>query len=229
MTLTAKQKREAREDQLRQEGAAEARREMAAANPPAAGAPNSEAIQRINLEAFQNPGGVASSTGSIAAPQSAGAKVTVGCKLGIAWYDIQLCRIDEKFEQNLQGGRTVKEATRIGNVVRIRGTAYPRGTPPAGFYPPPEMVNGAALTRGVDKEWFDTWLKQHERDPIVINKMIFAAETDDAVRGISAEVAKILSGLEPVNPSGDARGPKSTRKGTGDLPEVSEVQSGQRH
>jgi hypothetical protein len=222
MALTAKQKREARDNRLREEGAAAVRATTGA--PPA---PNAD-IQKLNEKAFENPGAVASSTGRIATPQSAGAKVTVACKLGVAFYDIQLCEIVDKFEQNMQGGRMVKEANRVGNVVRLRGTAYPRGTPPKGFYAPPEIMNGAALTRGVDKEWFDAWIKQHARDPIVMNKMIFAAETDDALRGESAELSKFLSGLEPVNPGKDARIPKSSRIGTGELPEVSEIEAGQK-
>jgi hypothetical protein len=204
MALTAKQKREAREQSLRDEGAA-------------------AAIANLNKESTIHPDKVASSTGQVAKPQSAGAKVIVACKLGVAYYDIQLCRIDEKFEQNMQGGRTVKEATRIGSVVRLRGTAYPRGTPPAGFPDRPEIVNGAALTRGIDKEWFDVWMEQHKLDPLVMNKMIFAAETDDAIRGESAELSKFLSGLEPVNPKGDPRIPKSSRPS-----EITDIEAGQR-
>jgi hypothetical protein len=228
MTLTAKQKREAREQALREEGAALARQEMRLGPNASIRSGDSEQIQQLNLAAFQNPGAAPAANGPIAKPQSSGAKVTVACKLGVAHYDIQHTRMDQKFEQNLQGGRMVTEGSRDGEVVRLRGTSYPRGTPPKGFPPPPEMMNGAALTRGVDKDWFDEWLRQHRRDPIVINKMIFAAETDDALRGESAELSKFLSGLDPVNPGDDSRIPKSTRIGTGKLPEVGEIESGQK-
>lgn len=213
MALTAKQKREKRDAELRAEGAEAARAELAAANPNAdlTGGVSKE-VADLNVRSATRPDQVADAHGSIARPQSAGAKVTVACKLGVAYFDIQHTKIVEKFEQNMQGGRNVREAERVGNVVRLRGTAYPRGTPPKGFPPPPEMMNGAALTRGVDKDWFDEWLLQNKLNPVVQNKMVFAAETDDALRGESAELSKFLSGLEPIDPtSKDPRIPNSTR------------------
>jgi hypothetical protein len=218
-TLTAKQKRQEREDRLRAEGAAQARAEMAAAAPRETGGPTSEQLQELNLKAFANPGAVPNAEAPIARPQSSGAKVVVACKLGIAYYDIQLCRIEDKFEQNLQGGRMVKEATRIGEVVRLRGTAYPRGTPPAGFPDRPQMVGGAALNFGIDKEWFDEWLKQNHLNPIVRNKLIFAHETVDAVVGQARDLAAVQSGLEPIDPSSkkDRRIPRSTRDEVDDV------------
>lgn len=217
MALTAKQKQEAREQALREEGAAAERAKQPNADITG---PVSETIADLNLRSAIRPDAVADAHGQIARPQSAGAKVTVACKLGVAYYDIQHTKIVDKFEQNMQGGRTVREAERTGQVVRLRGTAYPRGTPPAGFPAAPEIMNGAALTRGVDKDWFDAWLEQHKLDPIVVNKMVFAAETDDALRGESAELSKFLSGLEPVNPKGDPRIPKSARS------EVTDIQPG---
>lgn len=222
--MTIKQRREEREQALRDEGAASARVEMgtAAATPPVP----SEKIQQINEAAFKDPGAVQSAHGDFKMPTSSGQTVVVACKLGIAWYEIQLNQIVPKFEQNMQGGRTVNEAIRVGPVVRLRGTAYPRGTPPDGFPPPPIVVGGAALNYGVDKEWFDEWLKQHRQDPLVMNKLIFAHQSDDVVRGAAKDMASLQSGLEPVNPKGDERIPKSTRRGTGAMPEVSEIEPG---
>lgn len=208
MALTAKQKRDERDAKIREEGAAAER----------AKAPNadiiggvSQQVADLNLKSATRPHQVADAHGSIARPQSAGAKVTVACKLGVAYFDIQQTKIVEKFEQNMQGGKTIREAERVGQVVRLRGTAYPRGTPPAGYPLPPEMAHGAALNRGIDKDWFDAWLEQNKLNPVVMNKMVFAAETDDAIRSEAAELSKFLSGLEPVSPKGDHRIPKSTR------------------
>lgn len=219
MTLTAKQKREAREQQLRDEGAAAER----------AKAPNADitggvtkTIADLNVQSATRPDLVPDAHGELARPQSAGAKVTVACKVGVAYLSIQHTKIVEKFEQNMQGGRTIREAERVGQVVRLRGTAYPRGTPPKGFPEKPEMFNGAALTRGVDKDWFDEWMKQNHLNPLVLNKMVFAAETDDALRGESAELSKFLSGLEPVDPGNDVRIPKPSRS------EVEDVAPGER-
>lgn len=201
---TAKEKRDARDARLRDEGAR-------------------TAVERLNLAATIHPDQVPSSTGEVAKPQSAGDKVVVGCKLGVALYDIQLMRMDTKFEQNMQGGREVSEATRVGNVVRLRGTAYPRGTPPEGFPPPPLIVEGAALNFGIDRHFMEKWIELNKLNPVVMNKMVFICPNIDAAQGFAKETAKLQSGLEPINPKGDARIPRSTRKD-----EVMELEPGQR-
>lgn len=176
--------------------------------------------QLLNHQAIIRPDAVKDAHGEIAKPQSAGAKVIVALKLGIAYFDIQLCSIVDKFEQNMQGGRTVKEATRIGQVVRLRGTAYPRGTPPEGFPDRPEIIAGAALNYGIDKDWFTEWMHQNRLNPIVVNKMIFGHETIAGVHAMAKELAGQLSGLDPVNPKnlkGDPRMPRTTRQDVSDV------------
>mgnify|MGYP001217488205 CR=1 FL=1 len=170
-------------------------------------------VEQINQAAITHPDQVPSAHGEIERPARSGATVTVACKLGIAYLDLQLCKIEDKFEQNMQGGRTVKEAIRTGHVVRIRGTSYPRGTVPDGFPERPEIVAGAALNRNIDKDWWDEWVRQNRLNPIVVNKMVFAYESDDTVRGVAKELGEIKSGLDPINPrdTKDPRTPKSTR------------------
>lgn len=175
------------------------------------------AIAETNKQAIIHPDKVADAHGEIARPSSAGAKVIVACKLGVAYFSIQLCKMETKFEQNMQGGREVKESTRIGEVVRLRGTAYPRGTPPEGFPERPEIVAGAALNYGIDRDWFNEWLKQNHLNPLVMNKMIFAHEKLDGVRGIAKETAGVQSGLEPISPKKDPRITRSTRSEVSDI------------
>lgn len=195
---TAKEKRLAREQSLRDEGA-------------------KTALAQLNTKSAMDAAKVPDAHGAILQPQSAGAKVVVACKLGVPYFDIQHCRIEDKFEQNMQGGRTIKEAARSGAVVRLRGTSYPRGTPPAGFPERPEIVSGAALTYGVDQEWFDEWLRQNKFNPLVVNRMIFAHQTADGVRGEAKDLSAFLSGLEPVSPGKDRRIPRSTREEVSDV------------
>jgi hypothetical protein len=199
MVPTAKQKREAREQALRDEGAAQVRREMAAANPGLA------TIHETNAAAMNDPGSVGSATGEIAKPAAAGAKVIVACKIGVPYIDLQLCEMVEVYEETQTGPRRKMQARRTGNVVRIRGTAYPRGSKPSNFPEPPVMADGAALNFGIDKAWFDTWLEQNRRSGFVTNNLIFAHEKEDMVRGQAREQASVLSGLEPINPKGDPR------------------------
>lgn len=164
------------------------------------------------------------SEGNEVAPRRAGAKVTVACKIGVAWLEMQL-QEKRRINENTQTG--VKEVdiwVKTGNVIRVRGTAYPRGTPPTGFAPPPEMFLGAALTRNIDKDFWDAWVEQNKRNPIVVNRMIFAYEDIEDVRAMSRETESMLSGLEPLNPvtSQDARIPKPTNKS------VSRLEKGER-
>lgn len=219
MAMSAKQKREAREAQLREEGAAAERAKIAGKAPP----PTSEQIQATNTAATLRPDLVRAAHGEDLKPQYAGAKVIVGCKLGVSWFSLQLMKMEKKFEQNMQGGRDVTEATRVGPVVRIRGTAYPRGTPPKGFPPAPLIIEGAAMNPGIDRDFMVEWMKQNEKNPVVINKMVFIAGTDDEARGIAKDVSGIVSGLDPLDPAGkDKRITKSTR------PEVSDVEPGKK-
>lgn len=194
--MTAKEKREARA----------ARRENATNQARDAGAPTSAEV--LNASAVIHPDKVASAAGEIAKPASAGAKVVVACKIGVAYIDLQLSKLEEVQENTQTGPRTVRQARRVGQVVRIRGTAYPRGTPPEGFPEKPKIVDGAALTYGVDKDFWDEWAKQNELNPIVKNRMIFAG-AEDQVAGIAREVKDVVSGFDPVDPRGDARMPKS--------------------
>jgi len=141
----------------------------------------------------------------------------VACKLGVPYYKIQHTPLVEKQQMGNQGMRTVMEAEPTGPVVILRGTARPRGALPEGFPDAPLIVDGAALNFGIDADWFDEWLEQHKRDPLVINKMIFAREKEADVRSIAKEHTRETSGLEPVNPKGDARMPKSTRAEVADV------------
>lgn len=204
-TKTAKEKRDERERQ---------RKAAAEAGVPA-GTPVTE-VDQLNAAQFADPGSSPDAHGDVVRNPQRGRTVTVGCKLGIAWFSMQLCRIEDKFEQNMQGGRMVKEAVRIGEVVRIRGTAYPRGTVPEGFPPAPLIIAGAAMNPGIDAEFWEEWSKQNRLNPLVVNKMIFAHEKDDHVQGMAKEMVGQLSGLDPINPRGDARTPKSLKKEVSD-------------
>jgi len=202
---TAKEKRERREREealnaeIGGERAAEQQRER------------TEAIEALNKNATLHPDQVPSAHGERMKTGSAGAKVVVGCKLGIQGITLQLSKLEEKWENTQTGPRKIREPVRYGPLVYIRGTAYPRGTPPIGFPAPPVIVDGAALTFDVDKDFWDAWVEQHKLDPLVINGMIFAHENRDHVIGQARETKAIVSGLDPVNPRGDPRVSKSTR------------------
>lgn len=195
--LTAKEKREQRQRQ--------------AAEAKAAGKPTSDETQALNAAAMMRPDAVKDAHGDVAKPSSAGEKVVVGCKLGVSAISLQLCKKVTVWENTQTGPREVERYDRVGEVVRVRGTSYPRGTPPEGFPEKPIMVDGAALTFGVDKDFWDQWVEQNKLNPIVVNGMVFAHVNIDYVKGVAKETAANKSGLDPVNPKGDNRMPKSTR------------------
>lgn len=146
---------------------------------------------------------------------TAGAKVTVACKVPFPWLDLQIYEQRSEMENTQTGPREVKVFRPTGAIVRIRGTAYPRGTPPIGFPDKPQIINGYALTPGVPKDFWDAWLAANKKAPIVESASIMAYEAFDALKGRTREHGDVLTGLEPVNPRGDNRMPKPALKGVG--------------
>jgi hypothetical protein len=172
--------------------------------------------EQTNAAAMMNPGDVASD--NVVKAQHAGEKVVVGCKLGVAYYDIYLCRKETVKENTQTGPRDIVQFTPVrSSTVRLRGTAYPRGTTPEGFPEKPIIVEGAALNFDVDKGFWDEWVEQNKLNPLVMNKMLFAHVNVDHVKGLARDLKDQSSGLEPINPRKDGRMPKSTRADVSDV------------
>ncbi len=123
---------------------------------------------------------------------SAGAKVTVACKLPMGLV-LQLWEMHDTRE-NVSGNnsRMVKEARPVGEAVTVRGCSTPFGIQKP-------LVGGYALTPNVDKDFFDEWLRQNAEHPAVKNGMIFAHESRDKVEGTAMELKDRKSGLEPLD------------------------------
>lgn len=123
--------------------------------------------------------------------------------------DLQLCepRIEERRHRETRWTETVM--AKIGPMVRIEGTAYPRGTQPEGFRDPPQKIDGYALTPGVDAEWWEEWAEQNKDSPFIKNGLIFAVRSVNDVRSRARqEFSKLRSGLDPMRPDDDPRLPK---------------------
>jgi len=138
---------------------------------------------------------------------TAGAKVTVASKLPMS-IELQLC---EKRQQKVKDGNQtwIEDIySKAGQIVTIAGTAYPNAQPPAGFRDRPTMAFGAALTPGVDKAFFDEWLKQNATTPMVVNHMIFSHERTESVKAEARDHKGALSGLDALTPDNDRRMPK---------------------
>lgn len=219
---TAKERREAareRENDLQRQLAESERKREAAEQALAKGRtpPTSEQVEALNRETTIHPDRTPNAFGRQVEASVSGAKCFVGFKVGIAYLDLQLSELREKDEQTQTGVRRIKEAVRLDGVVRIRGTAYPRGTPPEGFPEKPMIVAGCAITPNVDRDFMRAWMGQNETSAIVQNRMIFIADTEADAIAIAREMAGDSSGFEPLNRKGDPRMPKSTNASVGQI------------
>ena len=128
-----------------------------------------------------------------AAPvKKSGEKVTVACKLPHGMR-LRLFKMVDSME-NVAGNtmRTVQRAQQVGPDVVIKGVAVEFGKEKV-------LTAGFMLTPGIDKEFFDEWLRQNSEHDAVKNHLIFAASTRDAVESQASEHRKQKSGQEPLD------------------------------
>lgn len=62
------------------------------------------------------------------------------------------------------------------------------------------VIRGAALTTGIPREFWENWLKRHKDNSFVKQRLVFAAADEGSARSMAAELAKVKSGLEPIDP-----------------------------
>lgn len=143
------------------------------------------------------------------------ATLTVACKVPNGMI-LQLCKEMDHQEAILGGGmRTVKQWHPFGDKVKINGPAHPFGV-----MPNYRIVGGYALTEGVNEEFFNVWMKQHEHDASVVNHMIFAHSKTDYAVDWAKDHKSTLSGLQPLVMSKnnlDPRVPKSKVASVGNI------------
>ncbi len=135
---------------------------------------------------------------------SAGAKVTVFCKLphGVR---IRGYRMRKSTELVMGGGsRDVSVAEPTGQEALIFGVSKPFG----GSAKTLVNENGYAITSGVDKDLWDNWLEANKDSKMVTNHLIYAAASAEDGHDWSDDHADARSGLEPFMPEGDPRRPR---------------------
>ena len=96
--------------------------------------------------------------------------------------------------------------TPTGKPIFVNGPAYPVGSLPEGFPRIPEIEGGYALTFGVPREFWDTWLEQNKLASYVESNMIFACASREDAQTKGREMEKLLSGLEPMSTAVDTDG-----------------------
>lgn len=104
-----------------------------------------------------------------------------------------------KVGQEVFGGG-VREVTRYSKVagarVIIKGCAFERDKAITR-----DIVGGAALTHGVDRDFAEKWFEQNQGNPIVIKGLVEAHGSAGSAKGAMKEKRAELSGFEPVNPN----------------------------
>lgn len=132
--------------------------------------------------------------------------VTIACKLPNGMV-LRLFQMTERAEQVLGGGqRKVKQAALIDRApITIKGCATPFGVALQTF-------GGYALTTGVDKEFWEEWVKQNADSDILKNNLMFVQGDEYRAADQAKEQAEITSGLQPLNPDKDIRAPKRVTK-----------------
>lgn len=151
------------------------------------------------------------------ADKSTSTHVTVACKIGVPWIDFEVCEPREIDENTQTGPRKITQWFRSGKVVRIRGTAYPRGEPPEGFPEKPKMILGFALTENVRRDIWEKIEEQHKKAPYFVSGMIYSFERIEDIKSMAKDFERQLSGLEPIqrdkNDIIDTRMPRSISGG----------------
>jgi hypothetical protein len=154
-------------------------------------------------------------------PSKGGGTVTVACKFP-AGILLQLCRETTYVEETSGGTRLERRRfDKVGKIIAVRGPARANGQTPKG-YVLPHVEGGYALTHGVDKDFFEEWMRQNKDNPLVTNGMIFACDSVGSATSKAREQEELLSGFEPITPDDDPRIPRSLN------PLVSPVETAER-
>ena len=137
---------------------------------------------------------------------SASKTVTVACKLphGLT---LRLFKMVAHEEPVLGGGvRDSQVAEEVGDRVTIHGYLRAHGdereirvlTRGLGR-------SGWALTPGVNRTFFEEWIKQNKDMPAVKNGLIKAHESTSYLEGFAKEHTKLKNGVEPIDPKNPPR------------------------
>lgn len=149
--------------------------------------------------------------------------VFVGCKMGIARLELQLCVMKTVMENTQTGPREIKQGTRTGKPWVIRGVAYPEGTVPKGFIRRADDASGYAITRDIPKSFMDEWMEQYAKSDMVKNGLIIVADSERELRAMAADLQNVRCAMQPLDmPSRegeklDDRVPRSMMAGVGNI------------
>lgn len=172
---------------------------------PAAAAPEAPAVKTTNKAAF----------------------VTVACKIptGVV---LQLSKKTTWLEETPSGSRERVRYDPVGATYVVQGPATAIGSTPKG-YKAPLVAGGYALTPNIPADFFAEWMKQHELNPIVQSKMIFAHHAKGDTISEAKNLHATRSGFEPLDVDNkDPRIPKPAMSGVAAISTADEF-AGRQH
>lgn len=138
-------------------------------------------------------------------PESAGAHVTIYCKLPTGMF-LQAYRMVEQRVQVMGGGvREEHIAEPVGLPVKINGNRTGRLGDPARH----AVIGDFGVTHGVSKDLWDQWLDANKDQPYVVNGLIFASEKGRDGEDEAHDRRDTFTGLEPMAKDGDPRAPSA--------------------
>lgn len=139
--------------------------------------------------------------------------VIVACSIPNG-YVLQVYDIEKQTQYDRNTGRSFEEniATPAERWT-LYGSALDYQRLAAGNVPDYRLIKGLtpnagyALTPGVPRDFWEKWKSQNERNPVLVNRMVYAHSTEDAAVGQAREYKELRSGLEGLNQAGDYRVP----------------------
>lgn len=129
-------------------------------------------------------------------------QVTVACRLPHGMR-LRIYELVKTTEVIMGGTRDVLVSRQKGDDVVVNGWSEPQN------HAKKHLVEGFAITPGVDKEFFDKWLSQNKDSDVVKNGLIFAHEKEGNTFAEAKDKKSLRSGLERLDP---AKLPKGIEK-----------------
>lgn len=127
-----------------------------------------------------------------------GSKVVVACKLpnGLVLHLEKETKVLEQRQNGPPEWVTLWVKDTDKPEVRVHGNRVRFGDIPSW-----QIVGGYGLTENVDRDFWVAWLEKHEKQPYVVNELIWAEPTMDAARSRAKNQREVLSNMEPLNPA----------------------------
>ena len=122
--------------------------------------------------------------------------VTVFCKLPCG-LTLQVYKMEDVDEPVMGGGvKTVRRSRgTTGTRVKVAGFAEPMLKRPTNL-----VVHGVGITRDVDADFWNAWLKQNEDADYVKNGLVWASPKQTDIEAPTRDKVTLKSGMEAVDP-----------------------------